>query len=341
VVPTSLGGNLYEADIPAASCGTVVQYYVSARTTTGVTWTDPPAGPTQVHSSLAASYVANGFTDDMEVDLGWTVGAPGDDATTGIWERVNPNGTGAQPENDHSDAPGTQCWVTGQGSVGGSSGENDVDDGTTTLISPNMDATGLADPFLSYWRWYSNNAGGNPGQDTLVIDISSNGGGSWVSLEVVGPTGFDSIGGWIQHRVRIADFVTPTNQIRLRLIASDLGGGSVVEAAIDDISIDDLTCAVGITNVNPPSGSTNGRTVVTVTGEGFVPGVTTVSFGENPSPDVSVTSDTQLTAVVPRRSGSAGAGRLGHAPQAVDVRVTTGVGTAVLPRAFTYVLPVK
>ncbi|MCZ6542668.1 MAG: hypothetical protein O6768_03295, partial [Planctomycetota bacterium] len=66
--------------------------------------------------------------DDLEADTGWVVGAPGDNAVTGIWNRMNPEGTAAQPEDDHTPAPGTICWVT-DGFAGGGLGANDVDGG--------------------------------------------------------------------------------------------------------------------------------------------------------------------------------------------------------------------
>ena len=45
---------------------------------------------------------------------GWPVGATAHNATAGLWTRVDPVGTAAQPENDSSDA-GALCFVTGQG----------------------------------------------------------------------------------------------------------------------------------------------------------------------------------------------------------------------------------
>ena len=85
----------------------------------------------------------------------WSSGASGDTATTGIWTRVDPVGTAAQPEDDHTPA-GLKCWVTGQGSAGGGLGDNDVDNGKTTLLTPILDLTSYPDPHISYWRWYSN-----------------------------------------------------------------------------------------------------------------------------------------------------------------------------------------
>ena len=80
------------------------------------------------------------FEDDAETDQGWMLGVAGDTATTGVWVRVDPNGTAAQPEDDASD-PGVNCFVTGQGSVGGSVGENDIDGGFTTLVTPTIDTS--------------------------------------------------------------------------------------------------------------------------------------------------------------------------------------------------------
>jgi len=180
-------------------------------------------------------------TLDLETNEGWLIGAPDDTATTGVWVRVDPNGTGAQPEDDHTPA-GVTCFVTGQGPVGGGIGENDVDGGRTTLVSPPLSVAGLEDPQIAYWRWYSNDRGSSPGQDVLTVDISADG-GAWVRLETVGPTGPGTVGGWIFHSSRIADFVSATSSVRLRFVAADEGEGSIIEAAVDDVVvIDCLGC---------------------------------------------------------------------------------------------------
>ncbi|HEY3243254.1 MAG TPA: choice-of-anchor B family protein, partial [Phycisphaerae bacterium] len=239
------GGDAFQALIPALPCGASVAFYFTAQSVSGETVKDPPTAPFGTYSATVRVAQPVLWQDDMETDIGWTVGWPGDNATTGIWERVDPVGTAAQPEDDHTPGAGTMCWVTGQGVPGGGVGDNDVDGGQTTLVTPTLNLLGISNPIISYWRWYSNNTGSNPGADVFVVDITSDAGASWVNVETVGPGGGETTGGWFLHSFHVSDFVTPTAQVRLRFVASDLGGGSVVEAAVDDFRVSVLTCIPG------------------------------------------------------------------------------------------------
>ncbi len=239
----ALGGGNYQAQLPAAPCGSTVAYYVSAQSPNGIVWTGPEGatggGTYEATAAFAVTTVAN---ETFELTAGgFVAGAVGDTATTGIWTRVNPNGTAAQPEDDHTAGAGVQCWVTGQGTAGGSVGAADVDGGTTTLLSPVIDMSTLSAPTVSYWRWYSNNQGVQ--DDTFRVDISNNNGASWVNVETLGPAGNDVIGGWIFHSFPVSSFVTPTSQVKLRFVADDSGQGSVVEAAIDDFQVTSVQCS--------------------------------------------------------------------------------------------------
>ncbi len=185
------------------------------------------------------------LADDLETGQGWTAGSPGDTASGGIWTLVAPIGTNAQPGEDHTDGAGERCFVTGQGTKGGALGENDVDRGFTTLVSPALDLSGDPEVKLGYWRWFSNDTDTNPGEDVLTIDISNDGGMSWVPLETVGPTGPEASGGWYFHLFRVADILAPTSSMRLRFVASDTRKGAVVEAAIDDLVVIAGCCHAG------------------------------------------------------------------------------------------------
>lgn len=238
VVMTPLGGNLYEAAIPATPCGTSVSFFASVMTTDGSTWRHPMGGAISPFVALSASDEVVTWSDDMETDQGWTAGAPGDTATSGIWVRVDPVGTAAQPENDNTPGAGTMCWVTGQGVPGGGVGAADVDGGITTLTSPIFDATGNDIAYIGYYRWYSNNQGAAAGHDSMPVDISNNNGATWTQLELVN----ENMGVWVGKTFRIDQFVTPTNQMRIRFIARDLDEGSVVEAGVDDVRLTLVRC---------------------------------------------------------------------------------------------------
>lgn len=240
---TQIAPNQYMAVLPAVNCGDTLKYYFSASSTTAGNQVEPIGAPATTYSSTAAYNVDVAFEDTMETNKGWTVGGTGtgDNATTGIWTRVNPNGTAAQPEDDHTPAPGTICWVTGQGSVGGDLGAADVDNGTTTLTSPAIDLAGAAGAKISYWRWYSNDKGDSPNADTFVVQVSNNG-STWTTVETVGPSGPQASGGWYYHEFNVSDFVAPTSNVRVRFRASDLGAGSIVEAAVDDFKVTVIDC---------------------------------------------------------------------------------------------------
>jgi hypothetical protein len=119
----------------------------------------------------------------FEVTDGWTVGDVNDDATAGLWELSIPVGTffdgnQAQPGSDYSDE-GEKCFLTGAATSSGSVGFDDVDGGKTTLLSPVFDFDGYNEILVSYWRWYTNNVGDNPGTDYWQVDVSSDGGQNW------------------------------------------------------------------------------------------------------------------------------------------------------------------
>ncbi len=85
--------------------------------------------------------------------------------------------------------------------------------------------------------------------------------------------------------------------------------------------------APAVTSIAPASGPAGGGTAVMITGSGFVPAASTVSFGATPASTVNVTSTTQIVATAPPGSGT------------VDITVTTAVGPSATTAAdeFTYI----
>ncbi len=238
----ALGGNRYAGTFAPAACGTSVQYYVSAQTPNQVVWTSPESGAEAPYSATVAVSATIVAAEDFETATGWASPVTGDTATAGGWVRADPVGTTAQPEDDHTSGAGVACWVTGNGTAGGAASAADVDGGFTTLLSRKYMIGSTTNPFISYWRWFSNDQGGAPNTDVLRVDVSNDDGQSWFTVETVGPTGSETAGGWYQHTFRVGDFVAPTDSVRLRFVASDLGVDSTVEAAIDDLQIVDAVC---------------------------------------------------------------------------------------------------
>ena len=239
-VPMSnVSGDTWSGSIPGQLSPARVDYYLEGTNSVADRGRFPAGAPAETltfHIGVLSTFFVNEF--EGGTNEGWTVGDVGDAATRGIWERVDPVATIAQPGDDHTDG-GALCWVTGQQPAGGSVGTNDVDGGRTTLKSPVFDASNLNDPWISYWRWYSNDAHMAPGADIFEVDIT-NDGSTWVEVESVGPTGPHTHGGWFRHEFRVVDKVALSSTMRMRFVASDLGSDSNVEAALDDIEGSDV-----------------------------------------------------------------------------------------------------
>jgi len=234
-------GPIWAGAIPGFTCDGTAEYYFTAAGATLGTRTLPGAGPAAPYSTLVGVYEVS-FDDDAETDTGWLTPMAGDTATTGRWNRMDPQGTlsgtaQAQPEDDHTPI-GTICWVT-DGNAGASAGTFDVDGGFTSVRSPALDLAGLADARVSFWHWFYSN--GTDGLDSFKLDISGNG-TTWTNAWTITSTRNQ----WTQYSFRLGDILpNPTATTYLRFQAADLGGASLVEAAFDDIVIERLTCESG------------------------------------------------------------------------------------------------
>jgi len=249
---TMTGTTSFTTTIPAQLPGTIVAYYISLEDNYG-----NESGVTPMASNLLPITNANlpnfvlvgyemieeanfDFTNDF-----WQTGSSDDNATTGLWEIGIPigsytdNGDNVQTDEQHT-IGGSQCAYTGNASSSASGiGENDVDGGHTTLFSPYYDLTDYTNPAFSYWRWFTNNTGANPGADWWQVLITDDG-NNWVYVE----NNLTSDISWRNFAFRVKDYVSVTNNIQLKFIASDslrpgqnLDGGSLIEAAVDDLKL--------------------------------------------------------------------------------------------------------
>lgn len=254
---TTTDNTNYTGVIPAVSNGTLIRYYLAARDNFGSLAAVQPISANEPDPNVP-NYTLVGFNligvDDMDNDFGrfgdWTARLPGDNATTGKWEFAQPVGTfGTQGDPSTAVAPyyqstpgGDYCYVTGNSSNSGEAiGTNDVDAGRTSLLTPEINLTTYTNPTFTYNRWYTNNppSGANPNADFWQVQIS-NDGTTWKYVENTK----SSDRSYRRVALRVRDYVTLTDKVSLRFVASDslrpgqnLDGGSLVEAAIDDLTL--------------------------------------------------------------------------------------------------------
>ncbi|MFQ5601252.1 MAG: M36 family metallopeptidase, partial [Candidatus Krumholzibacteriia bacterium] len=222
------GDDLYTTRLPVhPGTDLDLEYSIEARDLKGNATRLPFPG---VQSAFAFSMglVAERF----EEPGAWQVGSAQDDALRGIWVRAEPVGTSAQPGADHTHA-GSRCFVTGNAAPGAPAGEADVDGGQTTLVSPVYDLRGVASATLRYWLWYTNDQGSHPGEDSWEASASNDAGQTWVTLE----SATASHAAWQLREFDLGSLFGPLDQLRLRFVASDRDGSSLVEAALDDLTL--------------------------------------------------------------------------------------------------------
>ncbi len=216
------GSGPWTATLPAAPCGTPVEFYLRASTTDGTIVTSPRDAPQSVYVASAGTLSVT-FSDDFQTDQGWSVSG---NVLTGAWERGVPAGDGSRgdPTSDY-DGSGA-CWLTEN-----AAGNTDVDDGRTVLTSPPLD---LSTGGTIHYAWWLDDAGFGLGRDALVVEVATDAAGSdWRQVRRYDTPQH----AWRTDTIVVGNDVPASSTLRIRFIASDLEPGNVVEAAIDAVTI--------------------------------------------------------------------------------------------------------
>ena len=188
--------------------------------------------PIDENTAVLNILVEEGYYDNFEFDFGWNVSG---NAETGIWERGKPNGTsnGSNPSFDASGDCGDQAYVTGNNPAL-KPDNDDVDGGTTVLISPVMDLTGYSDPYINYYRWFYCKHGAAP-EDTMKVMISNGFETAWIDI-----TGHDAATEltWVPRSIRVSDFLNPTSTVQIIIRVPDLDPDvNITEGGLDYFSV--------------------------------------------------------------------------------------------------------
>ena len=169
--------------------------------------------------------------DPAESGSGWSV--VNESLSAGAWTVPPEVPIGGGVRNDPpTDFDGSgRCFLTEN-----DPGNTDVDGGPTRLISRAYDLAGSTDPYVSVAVWL-----GTSQPDPLDVDLSDDDGATWTRAETLTVTD-----GWEVKSYRVADFVSPGGEVRLRFSVEDSGSPSVTEAGIDAIKFFEVDCSGSI-----------------------------------------------------------------------------------------------
>jgi Zn-dependent metalloprotease len=172
------------------------------------------------------------FFDNFETALGWVTNPTGTDtATTGQWERGNPDTTTSSGTKQlGTTVSGVNDLVTGR-LAGAAAGDFDIDGGVTSIRSPNitLPSTGTLTLSFSFYLAHGSNA-----SNADFLRVSIVGTTTTVVFQRLGAA-TDVDGVWASTSASLNAFAGQT--ITIRIEAADAAGASLVEAGIDDVRI--------------------------------------------------------------------------------------------------------
>nr|WP_201763439.1 S8 family serine peptidase [Chengkuizengella marina] len=174
------------------------------------------------------------FEDDFETDKGWTSDPNGNDtATTGMWERANPESTSYSGTKQQGTTPSGSYDLVTEGSAGSSVGANDIDNGDTTIVSPtiSLPAEGSLTLSFSYYLSHYSNA---TSADYFRLNLVRSGGSTVTIFEELG-TSSDQDAVWSETSIDLSAYAG--EDVQLQFEAADASSPSLVEAAVDDVKI--------------------------------------------------------------------------------------------------------
>lgn len=183
-------------------------------------------------SNVLTVYLVSGYFDDFEFDFGWSVSG---NATTGMWERGVPNPTlNAVQAIDADWDCGKMAFVTGN-DVGLSPDHDDVDKGYTQLLSPQMDFSSYATPYINFARSFFCFHGPGTVDDTMSVYLM-NGTTSVLLQQEIGPQG--NLMEFEYFSFPVSGLLPMTNTMQLKIVIADYDPNvNITEGALDHFSV--------------------------------------------------------------------------------------------------------
>jgi hypothetical protein len=239
-----LGGDLYQATLPAADCTDSPEFYFSAEGDQSGVVTDPYNAPAGFYSAVVGE-TAVFYSEPMDSNPGWT--------TTGLWAWGQPTGGGGQYGNPDPTSGHTGANVYGYNLSGDY--ENSLPE--RHLTSTAIDCTGKTGVTLSFWRYLGVETSS---YDHAYLRVSTNG-TSWTTLWQNGGEVTDS--SWVEEVYDISAFADnqPTVYLRWTMGTTD-SSWQFCGWNIDDVSLSAFECNGTVTDTigtaisaNPAAGT--------------------------------------------------------------------------------------
>lgn len=219
------GGTRFTATLEGLACGSVAGLRFSVPMSGGGSAAYPP-GPVGSVEVRAASPAAR-------VPLGDWAATAGPGLASGAWTRGMPSGGGLRWDPP-TDADGDdECWLTDN-----RAGASDVSGGSATLTTPAFDIGAADAATLRYDLWLACDDAGAGGEDTMLVECSTDDGASWSVLSVERST-FR----WTPREIPLAGLVGPGGRVRFRFTVGDAPDNSITEAGIDGLAVVVDLCA--------------------------------------------------------------------------------------------------
>jgi hypothetical protein len=174
------------------------------------------------------------FNDNFESARGWTLTGGANSATRGLWQRGNPQPTSnaGMPLQLGNCQGSANCLITGL-TAGAATGDNDVDDGQTSIQSPAIALPAGRPLTLSFGFYFAHNSNATSADFFRVRVIGEDGDVQTVFAR--GGAERNVAGLWSARTVRLDAWAGQTIQIRIDTVDGD--AGSLVEAGVDNVAI--------------------------------------------------------------------------------------------------------
>jgi len=157
---TYLGGESYQATLPATNCSSQPEFYFSVESSGGTTQTSPREAPAEVYDAGMLAATAAFFDAPLSTNPGWTIEA--------AWAWGQPTGGGGEyghPDPTSGHTGPNVCGYQLSGDYANNLSEKH-------LTTPAIDCTGKTGVRLSFWRWLGVE---QPAYDHAYVRVSNNG----------------------------------------------------------------------------------------------------------------------------------------------------------------------